>query len=76
MYTNRRKRDRVWPIVAWAFLFGGIAYSLRGFLDRLHSGHKFLPIYNEQGELEGFTHPVLVEAGATIRAAEHKSSKS
>lgn len=29
----------------------------------MKDGHDFVPIYGEDGKLEGFTHPTMVDAG-------------
>lgn len=67
LYTDRRKKDRIWPFAIWLGVLYGASCLLSGIMSRLHGGHQFLPIYNEKGDLEGFTHPVLVEAGESIR---------
>lgn len=41
--------------------------------DTVKKGHDFVPIYGEDGKLQGFTHPVLVEAGD--RAREKQQNK-
>ncbi|EAN91924.1 hypothetical protein C3747_43g1134c [Trypanosoma cruzi] len=39
-------------------------------------GHDFVPIYSEDGKLEGFTHPVLVKAGDKYRSNEESRENS
>lgn len=34
-------------------------------------GHDFVPIYTQDGKLEGFTHPVLVQAANKYREREN-----
>ncbi|KEG11065.1 hypothetical protein DQ04_03021120 [Trypanosoma grayi] len=44
--------------------------------DVVKYGHDFVPIYSEDGKLEGFTHPVLVKAGDKYRSTEESKMKS
>jgi hypothetical protein len=67
MYTDRRKKDYRWPQLLYFVALYGLWRFLVGVSERMHGGHQFLPIYSESGELEGFTHPVLVDAAESIR---------
>ena len=52
----------------------GIVSFARNSGDSVKHGHDFLPIYGEDGRLEGFTHPVLVEAGQNVRDGREVAS--
>ncbi|CAD2219061.1 hypothetical protein AGDE_00876 [Angomonas deanei] len=47
-----------------------VVYFGRTRASAVKYGHDFVPIYSEDGKLEGFTHPVLVNAGNTYRERE------
>lgn len=51
-------------------VFCGVMYFSRTKGSVIKHGHDFVPIYTEDGKLEGFTHPVLVNAGNRLREKE------
>ena len=58
------------PSICIMMLYGSLVLLLQGaptFVGKLKNGHDFMPIYDESGELKGFTHPRLVEAMNKVR---------
>lgn len=51
-----------------------VVYFSRAKGDVVKNGHDFVPIYSEDGKLQGFTHPVLVNAGNKYREKEDERS--
>lgn len=61
-------------------LFVGSAYAAVVYFARVKQpmvkkDHDFVPIYGEDGKLEGFTHPTFVEAGNRHRE-QHAAAAS
>eukprot|EP00758_Cryptobia_borreli_P003557 Tbor_TRINITY_DN3828_c0_g1::TRINITY_DN3828_c0_g1_i2::g.5655::m.5655 len=54
----------------------GVVYFIQVNATTVKKGHDFLPIYSEDGKLEGFTHPVLVEAGNSYREKIMKENQN
>ncbi|KAG5474243.1 hypothetical protein LSCM1_03021 [Leishmania martiniquensis] len=55
-------------------IFSIVVYFSRTRANVVKYGYDFVPIYSEDGKLEGFTHPVLVEAGNQYREKEEQRS--
>ncbi|AIN99647.1 hypothetical protein LPMP_280100 [Leishmania panamensis] len=55
-------------------MFSVVVYFSRTRSDVVKYGYDFVPIYSEDGKLEGFTHPVLVKAGNQYREMEEQQS--
>ncbi|KAG5500334.1 hypothetical protein JKF63_03426 [Porcisia hertigi] len=51
-------------------MFSVVVYFSRTRSDVVKNGYDFVPIYSEDGKLEGFTHPVLVKAGNQYRESD------
>lgn len=47
----------------------GVIYFSKHKQQNIKRDHDFVPIYGEDGKLEGFTHPVFVAAGDAKRAS-------
>lgn len=52
-----------------------VVYFMQEKGERMKYGHDFVPIYSEDGKLEGFTHPVLVNAGNQYREKENSKKR-
>lgn len=55
-------------------MFSVVVYFSRTRAEVMKYGHDFVPIYSEDGKLEGFTHPVLVKAGNRYREREEQKT--
>ncbi|KAG5474572.1 hypothetical protein LSCM4_03745 [Leishmania orientalis] len=53
-------------------VFSIVVYFSRTRSNAVKYGYDFVPIYSEDGKLEGFTHPVLVKAGNQYRETEEQ----
>ncbi|KAG5499736.1 hypothetical protein GH5_03870 [Leishmania sp. Ghana 2012 LV757] len=53
-------------------MFSIVVYFSRTRSNAVKYGYDFVPIYSEDGKLEGFTHPVLVKAGNQYRETEEQ----
>ena len=58
-------------VVAWCMVVKFINVNQ----DTVKKGHDFVPIYGEDGKLQGFTHPVLVEAGDKAREKQEREGR-
>ena len=72
IYIDKRKEMYGLRILMFV-IFTSIYIATRYVSARVHTEHQFIPVYNEDGDLEGFTHPALVEAADKVR---EKSSSS
>ena len=62
------KHKDMWGLrVLMCGIFMSIYLASRYVSAQAHSEHQFVPVYNEDGDLEGFTHPALVHAADKVR---------
>jgi hypothetical protein len=67
-----------WKVYAPGFfvaaVYSAVVYFFRVKQPALKNDHDFVPIYDETGKLEGFTHPTFVDA--TNKWRESNETKS
>lgn len=72
MHYDKLRTMRTWvistiPAIAFFLIFYGVSKVVFCNTLNMKAGYDIVPVYSEDGKLQGFTHPVLVDVADKYR---------